>query len=344
MVQPDLFGDTKTTVSPADGGVPQQSESLEGQKTLFNEDKNPSETVSLATAQGADASPEPSSLGLESEARTKSDKEAAQEPTPQTVASDSPIEAASTPGALCTKVGRTPTRLTPRQRQKTTESPADAAVPQQSESLEGQGDLFSKDDQTKNETVSFSDQRDAFQATIVRKGVADAPNGDTIKIIPDPVLNGRYVLEVVTPEGSRSVVGDTAASIETAQEQALEAARLNPEFRPKSSQTETVSDPEPSPKDATVSSKPEEDREPTDEELDAAMDAELDRLEKEEAAIKPVKPKAKPRKSRSKTGKETHPPLRTPTRKSRIYWISSRHEWMHEDSLLMKMAALTQKH
>jgi hypothetical protein len=241
--------------------------------------------------------------------------------------------------------------------------------------------------------------RDAFQATIVRKGVADAHNGDVIKIVPDSVTDGRYVLEVVTPEGSRSVVGDTAASIERAQEQALEAARLNPEFRPKSSQTETVSDPEPSPKDATVSSKPsapategyqalpektrtlfesaldandgvklaellyvanktlraeftartgvklprgvqaskdaitkyvsilpkdatvsskpEEDREPTDEELDAAMDAELDRLEKEEAAIKLVKPKAKPRKSRSKTGKETHPPLRTPTRKSR---------------------------
>jgi pyruvate/2-oxoglutarate dehydrogenase complex dihydrolipoamide acyltransferase (E2) component len=98
--------------------------------------------------------------------------------------------------------------------------------------------------------------RDAFQATIVRKGVADAHNGDVIKIVPDSVTDGRYVLEVVTPEGSRSVVGDTAASIERAQEQALEAARLNPEFRPKSSQTETVSDPEPSPKDATVSSKP----------------------------------------------------------------------------------------
>lgn len=131
MVQPDLFGEAKTTVSPADGGVPQQSESLEGQKTLFNEDKNPNETVSL------------------------------ERPTRQEVYS----------------------------------SPE-----------------------------SFDKARDEFQATIARKGVADAPNGDTIKIIPDSVTDGRYVLEVVTPEGSRSVVGDTAASIERAQEQALKLA------------------------------------------------------------------------------------------------------------------------
>jgi len=148
--------------------------------------------------------------------------------------------------------------------------------------------------------------RDAFQATIVRKGVADAHNGDVIKIVPDPVTDGRYVLEVVTPEGSRSVVGDTAASIERAQEQAVKAARLNPEFRPKSSQTETVSDPEPSPKDATVSSKPEEEREPTDEELDAAMDAEWNAPEPEPPPkAKPAKGASKSKKPRSKVGKKT---------------------------------------
>ena len=161
---------------------------------------------------------------------------------------------------------------------------------------------------------AFDRAKQAFRDSIERRGVADAPDGSTIKIVPDPVNEGRYVVETTTPDGMRSTKGDSRVgwSLPGAQAKAQEAAGLSPYMRPAETTNEvaepqtdlsqadpaTVSPetvPEPSPisepEAPQVEAAPATQEEQPDE-FDSAMDAALDDVFGPDPA-KVERPKAK---------------------------------------------------
>ena len=88
---------------------------------------------------------------------------------------------------------------------------------------------------------AFDRARYAFRDSIERRGVADAPDGSTVKVIPDPANDGRFAVETTSSDGTRSTKGDPRAgwSLPGAQAKAIEAAGLSPDMGPRSQTVDT---------------------------------------------------------------------------------------------------------